>query len=53
MTPEQLNKVHLSWCIDLLHRIHATARNPDTSDADRLAAIIWYAKQGLKVEREE
>lgn len=53
MTPEQLNWVHLNWCIDLLHRIHMTARNSEMSDADKLVAITWYAKQGLKVEREE
>lgn len=53
MTPEQLNKVHLDWCTDLLHRIYMTARNSGMSDADKLVAITWYAKQGLKVEREE
>lgn len=53
MKPEQLNKVHLDWCMDLLQRIYITARNPEINDADKLVAITWYAKQGLKVEREE
>jgi hypothetical protein len=53
MTSEQLNRVHLSWCTDLLHRIYQTTRNPNMSDSEKLIAIEWYAKQGLKVEREE
>jgi hypothetical protein len=55
MTPEQLNRVHLSWCTDLLQRIYQTSisNNPAMSDSEKLLAISWYAKQGLKVEREE
>ena len=53
MTPEQLNQVHLSWCLDLLHRIHATTKDPFMSVDNKLEQIAWFAKQGLKVNREE
>jgi hypothetical protein len=53
MTPEQLNQVHLSWCVDLFQRILLTAKDPLLTDEHKLIQIAWFAKQGLKVEREE
>lgn len=48
-----MNKVHLNWCVDLLRRIADTIDDKKLSTESKLQAIRWYAKQGLKVEREE
>ena len=54
MKEVDMNKVHLDWCIDILKRIVTTLDDKNmTILDDKLEAIRWYAKQGLKVEREE
>jgi hypothetical protein len=46
-------QVHLTWCIDIIKRIQSIINDADKSDADKVEAIAWLVKQGLKVEREE
>lgn len=54
MNDVDMNKVHLDWCIDMLKRIMEVLNDKNmTIVDDKLDAIRWYTKQGLKVEREE
>jgi hypothetical protein len=51
--PIDLTQTHLTWCIDIIKRIKVMLDNPEYSDAEKIEAIAWLVKQGLKVERED
>ena len=48
-----MDQVHLNWCMDILKRINEIAVSKNIDDREKVEAIRWLAKQGLKAEREE
>ena len=42
-----MNKVKYDWCYDILNRINEVI-NSSSSQEDKLHAIAWLTKQGLK-----
>jgi len=54
MTKEEilLLKNEVAWTHDILKRI-VDIGSSDQDDKDKLHAIAWFAKQGLKAIREE
>lgn len=54
MAEVDLAQAHLTWCIDIIKRIKSVIDDPrDTDPAEKLAAIAWLVKQGLKAEKED
>jgi hypothetical protein len=43
----------LAWCRDILKRIQELLNSTTATDAEKVEACKWLAKQGLKGEREE
>lgn len=42
-----MNKVKYDWCYDVLIKINEVIQS-NSSDQDKLHAIAWFTKQGLK-----
>ena len=42
-----MNKVKYDWCYDILIRINEIIQS-NSSEQDKLHAIAWFTKQGLK-----
>ena len=42
-----MNKVKYDWCYDVLIKINEVIQS-NNSDQDKLHAIAWFTKQGLK-----
>ena len=47
-----LNKVQVNWALDIFHRIEEILKSTDRPN-EKLAAIEYLVKQGLKIERED
>lgn len=52
MSDVNLDKVQLTWSLDILKRIDIVIKSSN-NDSDKLEAITWLVKQALKIEREE
>jgi len=48
-----LKQTEINWLTDILKRINMVLESSYYTDAEKLIAITWFAKQGLKVERED
>ena len=52
MVMVNLDKVQVNWALDILHRMEEVLKSLDLPD-EKLAAIEYLVKQGLKIERED
>lgn len=48
-----LKQAEINWLTDILKRITMIIESSDYSDEEKLIAVRWFVKQGLKIEREE
>jgi hypothetical protein len=48
---DNLDKVHVNWALDIFHKMEEILKSTDRPD-EKLAAIEYLVKQGLKIERE-
>jgi hypothetical protein len=48
-----LKQAEINWLTDILKRISMVLESPHYTEEEKLIAITWFAKQGLKVERED
>lgn len=48
-----LKQAEINWLADILKRISMIIESPHYTDEEKLTAIAWFTKQGLKIEREE
>jgi hypothetical protein len=46
-----LNEVN--WCQDILQKITDHCKNPTMTNEEKLHAVLWFTKQGLKSIRED
>ena len=52
MNEVNLDKVQVNWALDIFHRMEEVLKSLDRPD-EKLAAIEYLVKQGLKIERED
>jgi hypothetical protein len=52
-TELDIKQVEINWLTDILKRINMVLEASYYTDEEKLIAIAWFAKQGLKVERED
>lgn len=50
MTPINLDKVDLDWCMTILKKMKDVLDSNAYTAEEKLHALAWYVKQGLKVE---
>jgi len=48
-----LKQAEINWLTDILKRINMVLESSHYTNEEKLIAITWFAKQGLKVERED
>jgi hypothetical protein len=48
-----LKQAEINWLTDILKRINMVLESSHYTDEEKLIAITWFTKQGLKVERED
>jgi hypothetical protein len=48
-----LKQAEINWLTDILKRINMVIDSSHYTDEEKLIAITWFTKQGLKVERED
>jgi hypothetical protein len=48
-----LKQTQINWLTDILNRITMILNDAHYSNEEKLIAIRWFAKQGLKIERED
>ena len=48
-----LKKAEINWLADILKRITMIIESKHYTDEEKIIAISWFVKQGLKIEREE
>ena len=48
-----LKQAEINWLTDILKRINMVLESPSYTEDEKLIAITWFTKQGLKVERED
>jgi hypothetical protein len=48
-----LKQAEINWLTDILRRINMVIDSSHYTDEEKLIAITWFTKQGLKVERED
>lgn len=53
MSDFDLLKVQYEWLYDMIKRIKNEIEDPNSTDEQKIDAIKWLVKQGLKVDRED
>jgi hypothetical protein len=48
-----LKQTQINWLTDILHRIIIILNDDKYSNQEKITAISWLAKQGMKIERED
>ena len=48
-----IKQAEINWLTDILKRISMVLESSHYTETEKLIAITWFTKQGLKVERED
>ena len=52
MSNLDLKQLEILWMSDILYRMQAVINSPNYSENEKIEAIRWLIKQGLKVDKE-
>ena len=52
MSNLDLNQLEIQWMCDIFYRMQVVINSPSYSENEKIEAIRWLIKQGLKVNKE-